>query len=94
MRDGVSLSRHTRQTPLILPAEFSQLKDLECYLKFPGDYPCTKLQTRYKKALLAKREAFLLKPETKHSDITIYKEISYLKESSSQKEIIDEEKES
>lgn len=40
-RDGVSLSRHTRQKPLVLPAEFSQLQDLECYVKLPGVYPCT-----------------------------------------------------
>ena len=62
MRDGVSLSRHTRQKPLVMPAEFSQLKDLECYVKLPGDYPSTKLQTHYQKARNTK-EAFLLKPE-------------------------------
>jgi type IV secretory pathway TraG/TraD family ATPase VirD4 len=50
MRDGVSLSRHTRQKPLVMPAEFSQLKDLECYVKLPGDYPSTKLQTRLSKS--------------------------------------------
>ncbi|MBA3814820.1 MAG: type IV secretion system DNA-binding domain-containing protein, partial [Alphaproteobacteria bacterium] len=62
-RDGVSLSRQTRQKPLVLPAEFSQLKDLECYIKLPGDYPCTKLQMAYQKAASLKTEPFLLKPE-------------------------------
>jgi type IV secretory pathway TraG/TraD family ATPase VirD4 len=65
MRDGVSLSRHTRQTPLVMPTELTQLKDLECYVKYPGDYPCTKLQTRYKRAPFFKKKAFLLKPEKK-----------------------------
>ncbi|MBA3814739.1 MAG: type IV secretion system DNA-binding domain-containing protein [Alphaproteobacteria bacterium] len=62
-RDGVSLSRQTRQKPLVLPAEFSQLKDLECYIKLPGDYPCTKLQMGYQKSASLKTEPFLLKPE-------------------------------
>lgn len=64
-RDGVSLSRHTRQKPLVLPAEFSQLQDLECYVKLPGDYPCTKLQTAYQKSSSLKIEPFLHKPEKK-----------------------------
>ena len=67
MRDGVSLSRHTRQKPLVLPAELSQLKDLECYLKFPGDYPCTKIQTRFQRRWFSTKEAFLLKPEKKRN---------------------------
>lgn len=47
MRDGVSLSHQIRHRPLIMPAELSQLQDLECYLKYPGNYPCTKIQTDY-----------------------------------------------
>lgn len=64
-RDGVSLSRHTRQKPLVLPAELSQLKDLEAYVKLPGDYPCTKIQTAYQKPTSLKAEPFLLKMEKK-----------------------------
>jgi type IV secretory pathway TraG/TraD family ATPase VirD4 len=64
-RDGVSLSRHTRQKPLILPTEFSQLKDLECYVKLPGDYPCTKLQMTYQASSPSNIPPFLLKPEKK-----------------------------
>ena len=62
MRDGVSLSRQTRQTPLIMLAELSQLKDLQCFLKLPGDYPCTKIRMRLRKSS-KKQEPFLLKPE-------------------------------
>lgn len=69
-RDGVSLSHHTRQKPLVMPAEFSQLKDLECYLKYPGAYPCTKIQMGYQKPPPAKNEAFLLKPEKERTYIT------------------------
>ncbi|MDP3442836.1 MAG: hypothetical protein Q8T08_08255, partial [Ignavibacteria bacterium] len=50
-------------------AEFSQLKDLECYVKLPGDYPSTKLQTHYQKGR-NKKEAFLLKSE-KPRDYTL-----------------------
>jgi len=63
-RDGVSLSRQTRQKPLILPTEFSQLQDLECYIKLPGDYPCTRLQMTYQ-AATSHIPPFLLKPEKK-----------------------------
>ena len=65
MRDGVSLSRQTRQKPLVMPTELSQLKDLECYVRLPGDVPCTKLQTSYQVPPSHKKEAFLLKPEKK-----------------------------
>lgn len=67
MRDGVSLSHHTRQKPLVMPAELSQLRDLECYAKFPGDYPCTKLQTKYQRPSPVQKPAFLLKMEKKET---------------------------
>lgn len=67
MRDGVSLSRQTRQKPLVLPTELSQLKDLECYLKLPGDYPCTKLQTKFQRKWFSTNEAFLLKAEKENN---------------------------
>ena len=65
MRDGVSLSHHTRQKPIVMPTELSQLKDLECYVKLPGDYPCTKLQMTYQTPAGSSTSAFLLKPEKK-----------------------------
>lgn len=64
-RDGVSLSRQTRQKPLVMPAELSQLKDLECYIRLPGDVPCTKLQMSYQIPPSIMNDAFLLKPEKK-----------------------------
>ncbi|MBP6950945.1 MAG: type IV conjugative transfer system coupling protein TraD [Alphaproteobacteria bacterium] len=70
MRDGVSLSHHTRQKPLVMPAELSQLKNLECYLKLPGDYPSTKLQTQFQQAPKSQKNAFLLKPD-KERDYTL-----------------------
>jgi type IV secretory pathway TraG/TraD family ATPase VirD4 len=65
LRDGVSLSRHTRQKPLVMPSELSLLNKLECFIKFPGDYPCTKLQTKLQRIYLQKKQAFILKPERK-----------------------------
>ncbi len=70
MRDGVSLSRHIRQTPLVMPTELSQLKDLECYSKYPSDLLCPKLQIKYKRAPFFKKKAFLLKPEKKRDYTT------------------------
>jgi len=67
LRDGVSLGRHTRQKPLVMPTELSLLKDLECYLKYPGDLPCTKLQTQYQTPSLFTNPPFLLKPEKPRS---------------------------
>ncbi len=72
MRDGVSLSRQTRQKPLVMPTELSQLKDLECYVKYPGDYPCAKLQTTYQKPPSLKKEPFLLKPEKERTYDTAF----------------------
>ncbi|KAB2835706.1 MAG: type IV secretion system DNA-binding domain-containing protein [Caedimonadaceae bacterium] len=68
MRDGVSLSHHTRQKPLIMPTELSQLENLECYTKLSGNYPRTKLQMTYQTAFVSSTvSAFLLKPEKKMS---------------------------
>ena len=62
MRDGVSLNRQVRQVPLVIPTEFSLLKDRECYLKFPGNYPSTKFLTASRRPH-SKTEPFLLIPE-------------------------------
>jgi type IV conjugative transfer system coupling protein TraD len=87
MRDGVSLTRHTRQKPLVMPSEFSQLNDLECYVKLPGDYPCTKLQTKYQKPSNSQKSAFLLKPEKKR-DYGVLSNLTSSSNSSSQGEEI------
>ncbi len=88
MRDGVSLSPHTHQKPLIMPTELSQLKDLEAYIKLSGDYPCTKLQMAYQMPVSSKVPAFLLKPEKirNYGPIQAVKEINVT-------EIFEEEKE-
>ncbi len=74
IRDGVSLSRHTRQKPLVMPTELSQLRDLECYVKFPGDYPCTKVQMGYQRPPTLMNPPFLLKPEKQR----IYEHLPFL----------------
>lgn len=67
MRDGVSLAHHTRHKPLVMPAELSQLEDLECYLKLPGNYPCTRLQMTVQKPIKELKVPFILIPEKKKS---------------------------
>ncbi len=44
IRDGVSISNIQRTVPLIMPSELSLLDNLECYVKYPEDYPITKLK--------------------------------------------------
>ncbi|HUX78538.1 MAG TPA: type IV conjugative transfer system coupling protein TraD [Alphaproteobacteria bacterium] len=77
MRDGVSLSHHTRQKPLVMPTELSQLKDLEAYIKLPGDYPCTKLQMTYQTPSASNTVAFLLKPNKKrdYGEVQLEKQV-------------------
>jgi len=86
MRDGVSLSHHTRQRPLAMPAELSQLRDLEGYVKLPGNYPCTKIQTSYKKLPFFKKDAFLLKLEKKREYTTLHAQAQFLGISEEKKE--------
>ena len=47
----------------------ANLKDLECYVKLPGDWPATKLQMIYKE-IFPIAPAFLLKPEKEKQDAT------------------------
>ncbi len=74
MRDGVSLTRHTHQKPIVMPTEISLLNDLECYIRFPGDIPCTQLQTPLQAYTAFETEAFLLKPEKKRKYIYFHNE--------------------
>ena len=50
MRDGVSLNQQTKTKPLVLPTEIATLPDLECFVKYPGNFPITKLKMAYQKA--------------------------------------------
>lgn len=63
VRDGVSLGHQTRQKPLILPSEFSQLRNLEAFVKFPEDYPCTKIRMKYQRFYGPCAEPFLVQKE-------------------------------
>lgn len=49
MRDGVSLSNQKQTKPVISASQIMMLKDLEAYLKFPGDLPVTKIALSYLK---------------------------------------------
>lgn len=47
MRDGVNLS-HSKQTKSVVTAsQIMMLKDLEAFLKFPGDFPTSKVSFEY-----------------------------------------------
>lgn len=49
VRDGVSLGKAERIKKLVLPSEVANLSDLECFVKYPGNYPSTRLKLTYKK---------------------------------------------
>jgi type IV secretory pathway TraG/TraD family ATPase VirD4 len=49
MRDGVSLSNQKQTKPVISASQIMMLKDLEAYLKFPGNLPITKIALSYLK---------------------------------------------
>lgn len=44
MRDGVSLTEHLREKPVISPTDIMMLGKGEAYVKFSGNFPYTKLQ--------------------------------------------------
>ncbi|HUX79613.1 MAG TPA: type IV secretion system DNA-binding domain-containing protein [Alphaproteobacteria bacterium] len=48
IRDGVSLSPHTRIHSLILPTEVASLENFEAFIKLPGAYPACKIKMTYK----------------------------------------------
>lgn len=48
IRDGVSLSQQNRTKLLVLPTEIATLKDLEAFVKLPGDYPVGRMAMGYK----------------------------------------------
>ena len=62
MRDGVSLSQNNLSRPIVLPTEIMSLKDLECYVKLPGQYPVSKLAMNYKPSV-KNSKAFVTKEE-------------------------------
>lgn len=49
MRDGVSIHQERRREPVIKEAEFSELQDLQAFMKLPGTWPVTKIEFELKK---------------------------------------------
>lgn len=47
MRDGVSVSRQTKEKRLVLPSELQELDDLQGYLRVKGQFPAAKVQLKY-----------------------------------------------
>ncbi len=46
MRDGVNLNVNQKRHTLVLPTEISLLPNLECFVKYPGTWPITRLQMK------------------------------------------------
>lgn len=69
MRDGVTLNQERRKSSVIMSTEFSELKDLEAYLRLPGNFPIAKLKFNHKEKpdlaapLVARKIQDLLIPE-------------------------------
>jgi hypothetical protein len=49
MRDGVSIHQERRREPIVKEGEFSELPNLQAFLKLPGAWPVTKIELRIKK---------------------------------------------
>lgn len=47
MRDGVNLSNQRQTKPVVTPSQIMMLKDLEAFLKLPGNFPVTKIAFPY-----------------------------------------------
>ena len=47
MRDGISVSRQTREKRLVLPTEIQVVNDLQGYLRVKGDFPAAKVSLNY-----------------------------------------------
>jgi type IV secretory pathway TraG/TraD family ATPase VirD4 len=50
IRDGVNLTLQTRQQPLISPTAIQFLKKNEAYIRFPGQFPITRIKLSLAKA--------------------------------------------
>ncbi|MEI8321225.1 MAG: type IV secretion system DNA-binding domain-containing protein [Alphaproteobacteria bacterium] len=49
IRDGVNLNSFEKRHLLVLPTEIALLPDLSCYLKYPGNWPITKIEMKLEK---------------------------------------------
>ncbi|MDR2526979.1 MAG: type IV secretion system DNA-binding domain-containing protein [Rickettsiales bacterium] len=48
LKDGVNLNRQSLQKNIVLPTEIMQLPNLQCYVKFAGEFPIAKSKFNYK----------------------------------------------
>jgi len=53
MRDGVSIHQERRREPIVKEGEFSELPDLQAFLKLPGAWPVTKIELAIKKRVFS-----------------------------------------
>jgi type IV secretory pathway TraG/TraD family ATPase VirD4 len=47
-RDGVNIQHQIREEALVMPSEIMNLKDLEAFIKIPGNFPISKIKLTYK----------------------------------------------
>lgn len=52
MRDGVSIHQEHRREPIVKEGEFSELPNLQAFLKLPGAWPVTKVEFEIKRRIL------------------------------------------
>ncbi len=55
MRDGMSISRHIREEPIVMESEMMTLKDLEAFIKMPGEWPVAQLKFKLKERLTTEK---------------------------------------
>lgn len=48
IRDGISVGKHKTKRQIVTYPEVMQLKDMQCYLRLPADYPVAKLELSFK----------------------------------------------
>ena len=73
MRDGVSLNEQRKQKPIVPYSDILNLKDLDAYVKLPGDFPVAKFTFTYKN-IISKNEPFIEKEQAYDVDSTYYNE--------------------
>ena len=56
MRDGVNLNIAEKRRALVIPSEIMKLKDLECFVNFPGPFPVSKLTMKYQNIKSQKKQ--------------------------------------
>jgi type IV conjugative transfer system coupling protein TraD len=83
MRDGVNLTHQKQTKPVVNASQIMQLKDLEAYLKFPGNFPVAKIEFSYLKlpvqtAVYVEKPLKLIKKEEKMNENEVLSNIVHL----------------